>query len=161
MRIVFHLTRGTIRRHIGAVAAGIVAFGLTAGAANVPAAQAAVRSTTVLLINSTGCDLNLAGYALAHGIWTMEPPQYIDPGTQVSWASESNGFMTGTEGYARFTTSDCANPALRRKVVRVHWANPFLGSSSYDSAETDPAFTVPYNGGTGNKTSVTFTAKAI
>lgn len=161
MRITFHWTHGTTRRHIGAVAAGIAVFGLMASAANAPAAQAAVRSTTVLLINSTGCDLNLVGYGLAHGMWTAEPPQYIDPGTQASWASESNGFMTGTEGYARFTTSDCANPALRRKVVRVHWANPFLGSNSYDYAETDPAFTVPHNGGTGNNTSVTFTAKVI
>jgi len=161
MRIAFHLTHRTIHRHIGAVAAGIVVFGLTAGAAIVPAAQAAARSTTVLLINSTGCDLNLAGYGLTHGMWTTEPPQYIDPGTQASWASESNGFMTGTEGYARFTTSDCADTALRRKVVQVHWANPFYGSNSYNYAGTDPAFTVSYNGGTGNRTSVTFTAKAI
>lgn len=161
MRIAFHSTHRRVRRHVGAVAAGIVVFGLAAGAANVPAAEAAARSTTVLLVNATGCELSSAGYGLAHGRWTEEPPEYIDPGTQASWASESDGFMTGTAGDAKFRTSDCANPALRRKVVQVQWANPFFGSSSYNYAGTDPVFTVLYNGGTGNRASVTFTAQPI
>jgi hypothetical protein len=152
-------TGGLFRRHLTGLAAGVAAVSLAAGAAGAPAAQAAARSTDVTLINQTGCDLHRADYWLDHGEWWHVPPDYIEPGQQATWVSESNGILTGTEGHVRFITSDCANRELRHKVIQVHWANPYVGANSYDYDGTDPAFRLPHNGGGGSNALVTFFAQ--
>jgi hypothetical protein len=148
-----------LRRRLAVLASGILVFSLAAGAGTVSAAQAAARSTDVRLINLTGCDLTRFDYGLDHGEWTNEPPWLIIASQIGSWESESNGFMTGTEGHAAFLTSDCTNRALRHKVIRVYWDNPYVGSNSYDYNGTDPAFRVPRVGGGGDNASVTFYAE--
>lgn len=154
------LSRGSLlRRQLVGLAAGIVVFTLAAGASNVSAAQASARSTDVQFLNQTGCDLNRIDYGLAHGEWWAYPPESMDSYTKATWVSESNGFLTGTEGYVKFKTSDCHNPNNKRKIVQVHWANPYIGANSYDYDGTDPAFLVPHTGGGGNNALVTFYAK--
>ncbi|MFE2110324.1 Crystal protein ET79, partial [Kitasatospora sp. NPDC059463] len=66
------------------------------------AAATAARSTTVRLSNWTGCTLTRESWELSHGIWSHEPPERIADQQRGSWSSESNGFATGTEGFAQF-----------------------------------------------------------
>ncbi len=149
-----------LRRHLIGLAVGIAVFSLAAGVANVSVAQASARSTDVTLVNQTGCELRRADYGLQHGEWwdfpNHIPPDYILPGQQATWVSESNGIATGTEGWVRFSTSECD---LRHKNVVVHWSNPYIGANSYDYDGTDPAFRVPHTGGGGNNALVTFFAE--
>ncbi|MFD8478226.1 hypothetical protein [Kitasatospora sp. NPDC059673] len=124
-----------------------------------PALTTAARSTAVKLNNWTGCTLTRENWWLSHGIWTTQPPIHIYNQQQGSWASESNGFATGTEGYARFYSENCANPVLNGRIIQVHWDNPYVGSNSYDSNGTDLMFYVPQPaGGGGNNAVVEFSA---
>jgi hypothetical protein len=158
MHIAAHSTSRLLRRPLVALAAAIVVFSLAA-ASNVTAAHAAARSTNVTLVNQTGCDLNRTAWHLSHGKWSIAPPSLIGPGEQVTWRSRSSGIATGTEGRVTYRTSDCENPDLKRKDIRIHWNNPFVGGNSYDYNGTDPAFRVPHTGGSGNQANVTFFAQ--
>jgi hypothetical protein len=135
-------------------AAGVAVAGLAvpAGAAPVPNAA---RSTNVYFENATGCDLVKTGASLDHGIWSTEVPQDVKDGQTGSWASESNGLATGTEGHATFTAYGCGNPSVNYKQVQVHWDNPFVGSNGYDEDGTDGAFTISRTGdGKGNNATI-------
>ncbi|PBC79251.1 aegerolysin [Streptomyces sp. TLI_235] len=161
---------GTARR-IGAAALALAAAGaLSVGAAGTasaaepvkgaaaPALASAARSVNVTFNNWTGCTLTREEWGLSHGIWTQEPPVRIYDQGIGTWASESNGFATGTEGSARFFSENCANPVLNGRLVRVHWNDPYAGSNSYDSSGTDLKFYVSRSGGSGNNASVQFSA---
>ncbi|MEV6209598.1 aegerolysin family protein [Kitasatospora sp. NPDC051914] len=123
-----------------------------------PALTSAARSVSVKFNNWTGCTLTREEWGLNHGIWAQEPPVRIYDQGQGSWASESNGFATGTEGWARFFSENCADPVLNGRLLRVHWNNPYVGSNSYDSTGTDLKFYVSKSGGSGNNASVQFSA---
>lgn len=58
---------------------------------------------------------------LPHGIYTdpWYPPQTIAAGAVGEWRTESNGFMTGTEGRARYR--------IGSDHVALWWDNPFIG----------------------------------
>jgi hypothetical protein len=156
--------QGMLRRQLVGLAAGIVVFTLAAGAAHVSAAQASARSTDVTLVNRTGCVLFRADYGVQHGEWwdfpNHIPPDYMAPGQQATWITESNGFMTGDEGWVRFTTF-CGNGGPDYRSIQVHWDNPYYGANSYDYDGTDPAFFVPHTGGGGDNALVTFFASRI
>jgi hypothetical protein len=118
------------------------------------AASAAARSTTVKLENNSGCPLFRTGYNLNHGEWGKDqPPTIVAPGTTAQWSSESNGFLTGTEGDAEFMTLFCD---IQFANVRVYWDNPYFGANRYNYDKTDPRFLAPWDGGGGNNTTVTF-----
>ncbi len=79
------------------------------------------------LINESPHDLVLAGpVELEHGRWTEGEvlPTRVAAGQTVSWASESHGFMTGTEGHATFTVGGSGTLAL-------HWNIPFIGENLF------------------------------
>ncbi|MGW4383565.1 hypothetical protein [Kitasatospora sp. NPDC004531] len=163
---------GTLTRIAGTVtAAAALAITLTGTAsaatgetsakttAAAPAALTAARSTVVKLNNWTGCTLTRENWSLSHGIWTSVPPVRIYDQQQGRWASESNGFATGTEGIARYFAENCANPVLNGRIIQVHWNNPYVGSNSYDSNGTDLMFYVPQPaGGSGNNATAEFSA---
>lgn len=105
----------------------------------------AARSVTVNFTNSSSSDLYLSSANLKGGIWTtnLYPPQTIPKGTSATWASESNGFATGTEGSVEYF----AFPAQGK--VTVSWDNPYSGSNSYgDSAPY--RLSINGSGGGGN-----------
>src|SRR5262245_56203382 len=77
------------------VAMGLMAISPAAHAA--PLASAA-RSVSVTFRNQTTYTLHNRTYQVMSGIWTLHPPEYIAPGQEVYWRTESNGFMTGTSG---------------------------------------------------------------
>lgn len=95
----------------------------------------AARSVTCTLFNeSASHDLTLVEATLEHGIWSRqgEPPGVVPRGSEGVWESESNGFMTGTEGRAVYAVGDSA--------VRVafHWNNPFIGENSFSQRVVPP-----------------------
>ncbi|MFI8458043.1 hypothetical protein [Kitasatospora sp. NPDC085464] len=123
-----------------------------------PAGVQAARSTTVHLTNKTGCTLWRTNYSLAHGIWTQEPWMGLADGTEETFGSESNGFMTGTEGLVQYVSYDCQQSWRNGKYVQLHWANPYVGSNGYDENGTDGGVFAPVRqGGGGDNADVFWT----
>ncbi|MFF4590873.1 Crystal protein ET79 [Streptomyces sp. NPDC001388] len=119
--------------------------------AHSPATVQAARSTYVTLNNNTGGLLGRSYDRLDGGIWTDNrlPPGNIPPGRSGSWQSESDGFMTGTEGEVQYLLAGAG-------YVTVHWNNPYVGSNSYSC--TVPAhYTCSRTGGGGDNATVAFT----
>ncbi|TWP33424.1 beta/gamma crystallin-related protein [Leekyejoonella antrihumi] len=108
----------------------------------------AARSTTVELQNSTADVLTLGDNSLAHGEWTTRPPATVAAQATVTWESESNGFMTGTEGHLTYHIGSGGDD------VNINWDNPFSGTNSYQ-ASANPPFGASFTGGSGNNATVT------
>ena len=85
-----------------------------------------------VLMNFTGEKLLRKEHNLDHGIWT--PDDTAPPlGEEVdSWESESNGFMTGTEGTALYTGPSGS--------VKLWWNNPFVGSNKFSATPSGKYF---------------------
>ncbi|MET8161536.1 hypothetical protein ABZT47_34700 [Sphaerisporangium sp. NPDC005289] len=111
----------------------------------------AARSTVVTVTNATGQVLGKAWQDLPHGIWSggIEPAWTIGPGETVSWRTESNGVLTGTEGRVGYHIGD-AGP-----IAELHWDNPYGGSNSYDEV-CPPGWAMLRGGGAGATTTVTW-----
>jgi hypothetical protein len=106
----------------------------------------AARSTAIALHNETEFDLINPEIELPHGQWTdpWQPPSRISAHSIGEFRSESDGFLTGTEGSVRYHF-DHGGAA----TVYVHWDNPFDGVNSYHQF-TDNGFEVYHTGGDGN-----------
>jgi hypothetical protein len=111
----------------------------------------ASRSTLVILQNQTGSDLQLTHAELSGGVWTtdMYPPADAPAKGSGKWESESNGFMTGTEGSVTYYLQGAGS-------VVIGWDNPFSGSNGYQSS-CPKGFTLTHTGGDGNNATVTYT----
>lgn len=143
---------------VTAIGLGTIAAG-TAQAA--PASVQAARSTKVHLHNGTGCSLYREDYSLAHGIWSQgqEPPQVLGNTGDANFQSESNGFLTGTEGTVRFRAYNCEEGWRNGAAVVLHWANPYAGSNSYDdNGTTQGMFRTTRESGSGNNADVYWSA---
>ncbi|MGN6107956.1 MAG: aegerolysin family protein [Kofleriaceae bacterium] len=126
-----------------------------------PSPQNAARSTIVKITNNSSATLFLGSATLSHGIWSdnMYPPQQIQPGASIQFASESQGFMTGTEGNALYTAIVLTDTS-KNGSMSLHWDNPYAGSNAYGHSE--PWFlNVSTSGGSGNNATwvVTITNK--
>ncbi|WP_441248317.1 aegerolysin family protein [Kitasatospora sp. McL0602] len=122
-------------------------------------AEQPARSVDLTLTNSTACTLRLDSVSVDHGQWTSagQPSLQVDRGGTTSLRTESNGFMTGTEGHARYHAESCADGVLNDAVLSIHWDNPYAGSNSYDANGSNPGFAVSISGGGGTNAAVTFT----
>ena len=124
----------------------------------------AARSTNVTFTNNTHQTLlTRVDENLAHGIWSTEPPAQINPGEQVEWGSESDGFLTGTEGWVRYYPSvldtdsiGIPSPAPDSATIYIYWDNPYAGSNSYNSAAPSPWQTTQEGDGSGDNASIAF-----
>ena len=115
----------------------------------------ASRSVQVHLINTTNSVLTLQESSLSSGEWSQDdqPPSSIAAGEQnAQWGSESDGIMTGTEGYVIYTLGSGGN-------LQINWNNPYYGSNSYSSS-VPKGFTCTYTGGGEDNANVTFTLSA-
>ncbi|MEU3563012.1 aegerolysin family protein [Kitasatospora sp. NPDC006786] len=121
-------------------------------AAESPSLLSAARSTSVNLTNNSGKLLTRSGASLQWGIWSDGgmPPSMVQSGITAKWASESDGFMTGTEGDVTFDVLGEQNK------VKVHWNNPYTGSNSY-SCEAPAGYKCTWQGGGGDNAAVSFT----
>ena len=94
------------------------------------------------------------------GIWTLHPPEYISPGQEVYWRTESNGFMTGTSGMVFYDIYWGGN---YDKYFTIQWNDPYVGSNSYKLGGNAlwtgwwQGFHIVQSGGSGNNAQVTFT----
>ncbi|OAR27139.1 hypothetical protein A8W25_02385 [Streptomyces sp. ERV7] len=130
-----------------------VTMTLTGGPAALKARTSAatpLRSTRVALTNDSGRSLARTGASLSHGIWSDNslPPSLIIPSGTGIWTSESDGFMTGTEGRATYTMSGGG-------TVSISWNNPFAGGNSYNCS-VPAGFVCDRWGGDGKNTRVDF-----
>ena len=114
------------------------------------------RSTHVIFKNNTPFLLSRTDGGLDHGVFT-EPFNFVDriaPGATADWETESDGVMTGTEGFVNYRIGD--GPA----ALHIHWDNPFI--SNFDRGNTyhefvSDGFELFHTGGAGNNTVVNFT----
>jgi hypothetical protein len=87
----------------------------------------AARSFYITFRNLTSLDLSRKDLGLEHGEWgdggKDVPPEHIPAGGVVRWGSESDGFMTGTEGFASYNS-----PAGQ---LTFNWDNPYVGSNGF------------------------------
>jgi hypothetical protein len=101
------------------------------------------RTFRIFLSNNTDHCLVRISHHLDHGEWTSgewTPPPTIPPRSERGWQSESDGFATGTEGYAEYRPrvlpgpllgggqgDPCTQPEMA-DLVRITWNNPFLAN---------------------------------
>jgi hypothetical protein len=87
----------------------------------------ASRTVRCIFKNLTGSTLSLVSENLEHGIYTdpWTPPASIGPKGVGEWRTESDGFMTGTEGRCRYSIS----VGMGTEFVDLWWDNPFIGSN--------------------------------
>src|SRR5262245_41220275 len=85
----------------------------------------ASRSVTCSLENASSHALRLVSQELAHGIYSTPVPASIAPHANATWSSQSQGFMTGTEGTAVFAIGSTD------ATLTVWWDNPFVGENKF------------------------------
>lgn len=154
--------RGRTARHLATVGAALILAGTAAAPANALAQAAgtagrqqadagiqAARSTRVTVVNKTTVEWTRVDAVLSHGTWTSQPPQTLAANASGTWQSESNGFLTGTEGWVVYGTEV--------GQVEIYWNNPFSGSNNY-KCRTPPSsgYSCRVTGGSGNNASATF-----
>jgi hypothetical protein len=123
----------------------------------------ASRSVTVTFENYTDAYLGLKTAHLDGGTCSddMYPPEQIGSGTpemaaRVMWASQSHGFMTGTEGYTVYLLQD------GESTIVLYWNNSIAGGNGYNVTLAEPlkdSYTGGYSGRDGGIASVTMTLK--
>jgi hypothetical protein len=93
----------------------------------------AKRSIRVTLSNNTDYSLILLGNAgPCHGKWTeggWNPPDQIQSKTHGAWQSQSDGFLTGTEGWVKYLIAT-KDPRCTQQLVYIHWDNPFVWNNT-------------------------------
>jgi hypothetical protein len=99
----------------------------TGAVCNPGASRPAARTVDFWLENRTAWIFLIARSHLDHGVWSTTPPVRIEPWSWVCWRSESNGFMTGTQGWANYVAADTGGSV----VLTLAWNNPFHGGNSF------------------------------
>jgi hypothetical protein len=89
--------------------------------------MSACRTVNCAVTNESKSDaLVLVEATLDHGVWSgSQPPSRIAPGGNASFGSESDGFMTGTEGHATYAIGDTG------AKLTLYWNNPFVGANGF------------------------------
>ncbi|TFL07191.1 hypothetical protein BDV98DRAFT_557421 [Pterulicium gracile] len=119
--------------------------------------NAASRSVLVKFTNSSVAFLGRTSWKLDHGIWTDDslPPENIAMGgVTVSWESESDGFMTGTEGSVVYTFPD------GQTTITIYWDNPWATGNVYSVTLSGPLssqYSGTYTGGSDDNATVEVT----
>lgn len=121
----------------------------------------AFREVAITFNNFTSSELKLRGSSLEHGIFNPGPPQTISAGSVATWKAESDGILTGTEGYVWYVPATGDNLDAE---FQLYWDNPTVGSNSYSSTvKNDPKklYTVTNAGTAGNSSSVSFSVLEV
>lgn len=121
----------------------------------------AARSTVINVTNNSKYNLRLitSSQKLPHGEWITYPPDRITknstpngPG-HASWETDSDGFMTGTEGECSYSFTDDDEIY----DINIKWDNPFSGENTYSIHPDNDLVRCTYTADKGNNASVTFT----
>ncbi|KAF5533820.1 hypothetical protein FMEXI_11614 [Fusarium mexicanum] len=106
------------------------------------------RSTQITIENHTSEDLHDGSGSLVHGIWSEGVPGTIPKGQSGTMRAESDGIMSGDEGYVFYTSAS--------GKMQIHFDNPYVGDNSYNTQVPDH-FNISGNGGEGNNCIITYT----
>ena len=109
------------------------------------------RSVLAYFNNQTSFTLTLQSASLQGGEWVTKPPGTIAAGTKGKWQSDSDGFMTGTEGTCIYHLNDG-----QTTECKLHWDNPYTGSNSYRIEVSTETFKGTYDGGSGDNAMVNY-----
>src|SRR5665213_1639147 len=139
-----------MRRSVSSVAAAFVLIVLC----STVAANAAARSTHLIIQNQSAKRLIFVRGHLDHGEVTKKPPSVIQPGASGDLFAESNGFATGTQGFVVYRIDGVPGEAT------FSWDNPFVGSNSA-SASAPAGFHAAQIGDKGNRTLVFFSIAEV
>jgi hypothetical protein len=82
--------------------------------------MAASRTVKIFLLNNSGAEIRKTFEHCCGGEFTpgLHPPASISAGAEEVWRSESDGILTGTEGYVKYD--------LGGQTVYIYWDNPFF-----------------------------------
>jgi hypothetical protein len=117
------------------------------------------RSCGILFRNTSNRKLYVTGSGLSHGVWTTKAPipTEIPAGKLVAWMSESQGFMTGTQGWANFSF----DPHTEWDV-NINWNVPYVGQNSYDAKiNNNSDFRITPRGGQGDNATFNITFSGV
>lgn len=116
------------------------------------------RSVNATLNNNASFNLQLltSSINLQHGEWTTYPPSNILAGGNGNWQTDSDGFLTGTEGSLVYQFIYTGNGTTSIETLKVYWDDPYDGSNGYSITSSVPALKVGYTGGDGNNATVVF-----
>ncbi|KAM7192958.1 hypothetical protein V8F20_008628 [Naviculisporaceae sp. PSN 640] len=117
----------------------------------------AARSVEVALVNKTGHTLYWSDSGVSHGERKVTAPDTIKNDHTDRWMLESNGFMTGVEGWMNWNVGENASEGA---VVKLEYNNPFSGSNKYNgyvTGDNADRYEVTKNGGSGDNAQITFT----
>ncbi|KAF4951374.1 hypothetical protein FGADI_7572 [Fusarium gaditjirri] len=106
------------------------------------------RSTSITIENRTSHDFHDGFGSLVHGEWNQNVPAAIPKGQSADMGAESDGIMSGDEGWVHFK-SDAGD-------LKFHFDNPYIGSNSYDTTGPD-RFNITSSGGDGDECHITWT----
>lgn len=118
------------------------------------------RSVRATFKNGLKVTLHLLNASLSHGEWTTNPPASIAPGGTGEWQSDSNGFMTGTEGTCTYQFVYIGESEPTIQSVKLYWDNPFSGGNGYSITCSTPAIKVSWSEGNGDNATVHYTIGA-
>jgi hypothetical protein len=89
------------------------------------------RSFQVMFNNATHSKLFLVMNDGQHtGAFSIAPPAMIAPNSKVTWKTESNSLLQGTDGFLFYQFDGTGEPVPER--VRFAWASPWLTSPEAD-----------------------------
>jgi len=96
--------------------------------------------------NMPNTKLVLVGSGLDHGEWSsgLVPPKVLAPPvTSLEWQSESDGFLTGTQGWVRYYPISPSGAKVPTNVpdsetIWITWDDPYDGNNSYNSTAPAP-----------------------
>ncbi|MFD8480540.1 hypothetical protein [Kitasatospora sp. NPDC059673] len=109
----------------------------------------AARSVQITLHNHSDQDLTLTSNDLPGGEWTTQPPDNVGPQADTTWASESDGIATGTQGSAVYAIGGDGSS------LKIAWDNPFAGTNKY-ATDVSPGFALYQSGWSGDNVSVDY-----
>ncbi|MBX7553332.1 hypothetical protein [Streptomyces sp. NPDC004232] len=109
----------------------------------------AARSTQITLHNHTDQDLTLTSDDLPGGEWTTQPPDNLGPQADTTWASESSGVATGTEGNVVYSIGGNGTS------LKIAWDNPFAGTNKY-ATDVGSGFALYQSGWSGDNVSIDY-----
>ena len=122
------------------------------------------RSVQITLHNDTDFVLTIDtdNIVINHGQIKKDcnPPPYIDPRQSGSWATESHGVMTGTEGSLRYFIHDQYR-LQEHNWLSIEWDDPFVGQNSCRANVSRQDYEVSFEPATiqGNQATMDFRLK--
>ncbi|KAF5249033.1 hypothetical protein FANTH_5626 [Fusarium anthophilum] len=117
----------------------------------------APRSVGITLVNNTSKTLYWDDSGLEHGKRKITAPDDIAPQKKGRWMLESDGYLTGCEGWMNWRVGE-GGPKLK-----LEYDIPYAGSNEYgyEVEASDVGYTVEKRGGSGNRANVVFVISEV